>query len=176
MPGIGPTLTMVVVFAAGMPAQQKPRTYTPPQEKLPQAVAPQPIPFSHKKHAATGQTCLDCHAGASTRESAGFPSTEQCMACHETIKTEDRGIKKLAAAHQRGKQVTWVRVYRLEDFVFFSHASHFKADVRCDFCHGPVAERDVLAKEVSINMVACMNCHAQKKAPNGCSACHQLGH
>jgi hypothetical protein len=173
---IGAALTLLVTSAAGVQAQEKPRAYTPPDEKLPVVVAPQPFPFSHKKHAAAGQTCLDCHARAAERESAGFPSTDQCMTCHETIKADSAKIKKLAAAHRRGDMVKWVRVYRLEDFVFFSHASHFKAGVQCESCHGPVAERDVLAKEVSINMVACMNCHAARKAPNGCSFCHQLGH
>ena len=98
------------------------------------------------------------------------------MACHESIKPESSAVKKLTAAHQRSAKVKWVRVYRVPDFVFFSHATHVKAEVECNTCHGPVAERDVLAKEVSTSMVMCMNCHAEKKAPNGCSVCHQLGH
>lgn len=155
--------------------QQKPPVYRPPDEKLPQAGAPQPIAFNHKKHVALGLSCLDCHAGAAEEEQAGFPPTEYCMTCHETIKPDAPGIKKLAAAHQRGEKVKWVRVYGLPDFVFFSHANHAKASVQCESCHGPVAERQVLAKEVSTGMVMCMNCHAAKKAANGCSTCHQLG-
>jgi hypothetical protein len=173
---IGTGTVVLIALAAGAGAQQNPPVYTPPEEKLSQAVAPQPIPFSHKKHVAAGQTCLDCHAGAAEAESAGFPATEHCMACHETIKSDSLHIKKLAAVHQRSEKVKWVRVYRLEDFVFFSHATHSRAGVECESCHGPVAKRDVLAKEVSTSMVACMNCHAAKKAPNGCSICHQLGH
>jgi len=125
---------------------------------------------------ALGQTCLDCHAKAAEGESAGFPTTEQCMACHATIKADNPKIKKLAAMHRLGEKVKWVRVYRLEGFVFFSHATHLRAKAQCESCHGPVAKRDVLAKEVSIGMVTCMNCHVAKKAPNGCSTCHQLGH
>ena len=97
------------------------------------------------------------------------------MACHQTIKARSREIKKLAAAHSRGEKVPWVRVYRIPDFVFFSHVVHTKSGAKCQDCHGPVEKRDRLAKEVSTSMVACMNCHAAKKAPTGCSICHQLG-
>lgn len=158
-----------------MCGQQPPAGYKGQEEKLPATVAPQPIAFSHKKHLATGQTCADCHAGAAEQDEAGFPPTEFCMACHETIKAGSREIKKLAATHLQGEKVKWVRIYRLPDFVFFSHATHAQAGSQCRDCHGPVEKRSVLAKEVSTSMVACMNCHAAKEAPNGCSACHQLG-
>lgn len=143
-------------------------------EKLPQAVAPQPIPFSHRTHAAQAAlACADCHATARTAARAGLPATGKCMACHRTIQAESAGIKKLAEAHQREEKVAWVRVYRVKDFVFFSHAEHAKTE--CAACHGPVAERDVLAKEHGTNMAACVACHKAKAAPLECNVCHQLG-
>jgi predicted CXXCH cytochrome family protein len=172
---IGYGLFLLWLCVGTVRGQQPPAVYRGQQEKLPVAVAPQPIAFSHKKHFAMRQTCVDCHAGATGEEEPGLPKTDLCMACHETIKTRSREIKKLAAARQRGERLNWVRVYRLPDFVFFSHANHTKAGLKCQECHGPVEKRDVLAKEVSTSMVACMNCHAVKKAPMGCSACHQLG-
>lgn len=172
---LGLGVVLLWLSSGVMPAQQPPAAYKGQAEKLPIAVAPQPIVFSHKKHVAVGQTCADCHAGATQRDEAGFPPTGLCMACHETIKPGSREIKKLADAHRRGEKVKWGRVYRIPDFVFFSHANHTNAGLKCQECHGPVEKRNVLAKEVSTSMVACMNCHAAKKAPTGCSACHQLG-
>jgi len=148
--------------------------YKGKEEKLPLAVAPQPINYSHKKHIALGMQCLDCHKGATEKDQAGLPGTEQCMVCHRTIKPESAEIKKLAEINKRRGKLGWVRVYKVPDFVFFSHASHAKANEQCVTCHGQVQERDILAKEVSTSMVACMNCHAQRKVSNECVLCHQL--
>ena len=175
MSRIGFNLAILAFCATATGGQQPAAVYKGQEERLPLAVASQPIPFSHEKHISAGQTCVDCHAGATEQDEAGFPKTELCMACHETIKAGGRDIKKLATAHKRGEKLKWIRVYRLPDFVFFSHATHTQAGSQCRVCHGPVEKRKVLAKEVSNSMVACMNCHAAKKAPTGCSACHQLG-
>ncbi|PYV37031.1 MAG: hypothetical protein DMG06_29120 [Acidobacteria bacterium] len=163
-------------LTGGVSLAQKPVVYKGKKEKLPLAVAPQPIAFSHKKHAAVGLACLQCHAGATGKTQAGLPNTEQCMVCHDAMMADRPEVKKLAEAHRRGEKVKWVRVYRVPDFVFFSHASHLKAGEQCASCHGPVDQRDVLAKEISTSMTHCMNCHAARKASNDCSLCHQLGH
>jgi hypothetical protein len=156
-------------------AAQEPKGYVGAQEKLPFDPGPQPIAFSHKQHAAASLKCLDCHSGAASAEQAGLPSTAKCMACHRAVRPESAEVKKLAAYHQRAEKVPWLRVYRVRDFVFFSHASHAKAGASCSECHGPVETRDVLLKEVSTNMAACMSCHRAKKASTDCSLCHQLG-
>jgi hypothetical protein len=166
-------IVVAVALLARLLAQQAP-VYKGKEEKLPAAVAPQPIAYSHKKHVALGMRCLGCHKDASEKDQAGLPETARCMACHEAIKAESPEIRKLAAIHQGGKKVAWVRVCKVPDFVFFSHASHLKAGEQCVTCHGPVQERDVLAKEVSTSMIACMNCHAARKASNDCVLCHQL--
>lgn len=155
---------------------QKPTHFKVKEEKLPAPVVPQPIAFSHKKHAALGMGCLNCHVDAAEKNEAGLPDADQCMACHATIRTGSREVQKLAEVQKDGAKVKWVRVYRVPDFVFFSHANHLKAGLPCATCHGPVGQRDVLAKEVSTDMVSCMNCHAAKGASNECSLCHQLGH
>jgi len=102
----------------------------------------QPIPFNHKVHAAAGLTCLGCHAIAAPGDLAGLPAATFCMGCHETVKKD-------------------------------SPAIHYKqARIECAVCHGPVAERSVIAQEKSTAMVDCMKCHDQYKAPNGCDLCH----
>jgi len=96
------------------------------------------------------------------------------MGCHSTVKADSPEIRKLHEIHKGRQKIGWVRVYKVPDFVFFSHASHLKAGEQCVTCHGPVEERHVLAQEVSTSMVACMNCHAARKASNECVLCHQL--
>ena len=66
-------------------------------------------------------------------------------------------------------------VYKVPDFVFFSHAVHGQAGIECQSCHGPVATRSVLRKEVSTSMRTCIECHRVRKAPTDCSRCHELG-
>ena len=66
-----------------------------------------------------------------------------------------------------------MKVYKVPDYVWFSHASHHKdAGIGCDTCHGDVAASDVIAKEKPTNMAACMECHAKHKASNACDFCH----
>lgn len=168
-------VALLLGFPLAARCGQKPTVYKGKEEKLPVEVAPQPILFSHKKHASIGLSCLDCHVDAPKKDQAGLPDIEKCMLCHAAIKTESPQVKKLAAAQARAEKVKWVRVYQVPDFVFFSHASHLKAGEQCFTCHGPVAERNVLAKEVSTSMITCMNCHAARNVSRDCSLCHLLG-
>jgi hypothetical protein len=154
---------------------QEPTVYKGKEENLPKEVAPQPVPFSHEKHVGAGIQCLDCHPGANKKERAGLPDAGQCMLCHQSIKTDSPAIAKLKAAQESGEKIQWVRVYEVPDFVFFSHANHVKGGVECAACHGPVGQRQVLAKEVSTSMTNCMNCHAARQVDNHCHFCHSLG-
>jgi hypothetical protein len=95
------------------------------------------------------------------------------MGCHTTIKKESEAIQKLAGFAKTRKPVPWVRLYRLPDYVWFSHTVHHQeANISCETCPGPVAEREVMSKEKPITMASCMDCHARSKAPNGCTVCH----
>lgn len=148
---------------------------TPPKEVpfTPGPPVEQPVPFSHKTHMANGLKCLECHAIEEPGDYAGFPAESKCMACHIAIKKDSPHIARIAAAKQSGTPIEWKRVYKLKEFVYFSHEMHHrKAGVACDTCHGAVAERDVLSQEKSVSMYACMRCHEQKKARNDCATCH----
>jgi hypothetical protein len=134
----------------------------------------QPIPFSHKTHAAAGIKCMDCHPMRKPGFAAGLPREETCMGCHVSIKTESPAIQQLARHAKLRKPVPWVRIYRIPDYVWFSHEAHHKeAGIACDACHGPVAERETLAQERPTTMAACMDCHRVRKAPNDCNFCHE---
>lgn len=152
-----------LAFSQGLPPLKH---VAPPPE--------QPIPFSHRKHVSQGLKCLECHAVPAPGDFAEIASTEKCMACHATIKTDSPAIQKLAAFHKRGEQPPWEPVYLIPDYVFFSHKEHLsRAAAECADCHGPVGERDVLAKERDISMAACMDCHRAKTASLACNYCHE---
>ena len=154
-----PVFLCVLCVLCGVSFSQTP--YLGIQERLPLAVAPQPVAFSHKQHAAAGAKCTDCHTKALVAERAGIPQADQCRLCHPAMKLPAK--------------IGWVHVYKLPDFVFFGHASHAKAGVECQACHGLVATRDVLSKEVSTSMRTCVNCHRARRASLDCSRCHELG-
>jgi|SRR5579883_2836521 len=138
------------------------------------SAADQPLPFSHKAHSALGLKCKECHANADPGETMGLPASTKCMACHTTIKSDSPEIQKLAASAKEKKPLPWVRVYQIPAFVNFSHRVHLNAEVACQSCHGEVAQRDVLTKEVANNMGGCMACHTQRNVSNDCSLCHEL--
>lgn len=136
--------------------------------------ADQPVAFSHKKHTELAKlACKDCHTMPAPGEMATIPATSKCMGCHVAIKTDSPQIAKVTAYHKEKRPVPWVRVYEIPGYVFFSHKVHTEAGAKCETCHGPVGERDVLTKEVKHNMGSCMECHRQHKAPNDCESCHE---
>jgi len=142
------------------------------QDKAP-AAKPQPIPFSHKLHMPFFPECLDCHRLSTDGWTMSYPSEEKCMVCHATIKAEDPAIKKLADYAANKKPVPWVQVYRVPDYVYFSHRTHItRAKLGCESCHGPVRDREVITREKDTSMQACISCHKEKGAPVGCRTCH----
>jgi hypothetical protein len=169
------SLFILTVASLYLFCQEKDLAYQGKPEKLPQPVAEQPLPFSHKAHGEAGLTCTYCHDGASKKDQAGMPPTARCMSCHKTIAAEKSSIQRLTKWHEEKKAVAWIKIYSVPDFVFFSHTNHVKVGVGCADCHGPVATRVVLEKEVGTNMTSCVSCHRGKKASTECSLCHQLG-
>jgi hypothetical protein len=133
----------------------------------------QPIPFSHKTHAAEGLECAACHTMPDPGYFAEIAGTDVCMGCHLEVKTDSAAIQTLAEAHRAGKQIEWKPVYAIPDFVYFSHKEHVEtAGAQCAACHGDVASQDVLAKERNISMPGCISCHRATNAPVECDFCH----
>jgi hypothetical protein len=130
----------------------------------------QPIPYSHKVHLAQGLQCANCHKMPEPGDFAELPATAVCMGCHTSIKTDSPAIKTLADYHKREEDVPWARVYRIPDYVFFSHKVHVnEGKATCETCHGPV---DVMRRERDISMATCMDCHRARKASIECNFCH----
>jgi hypothetical protein len=132
----------------------------------------QPIPYSHKQHLALGLACKDCHANPDPGDAISFPASSKCMTCHGAIKKESPAIQKLATFDRNKQEVPWVRVYKIPDFVFFSHKTHLDAGEKCEACHGQVAQRDRLFREGDLSMAGCMSCHRERNASQACNYCH----
>ena len=110
----------------------------------------QPIPYSHKQHVALGLQCRDCHVNPDAGRLMAFPPTATCMACHQTVAADRPSIQKLAATRRPARRFPGSGCTRFRTMSSGGHGSHLVADVTCADCHGPVAERDVIALETNV--------------------------
>ena len=133
----------------------------------------EPLPFSHKRHAALKVECAYCHEKAAAGERAGFPAASKCMVCHREVAKDTEAIQRLAALANDTTIVPEKPLYTLPDFVFFSHAKH-KEKVSCDTCHGNVWAGDAVKLQLSMKMKGCVDCHKSSRATVTCTACHEL--
>ena len=84
----------------------------------------QPIQFSHKAHVEKGLPCDGCHQSVARAASAGIPTTETCMMCHQGAITDSPEEEKVRQYAEKGLQVPWQRVYEVPAHVYFSHRRH----------------------------------------------------
>lgn len=133
----------------------------------------QPIPYSHKLHLAMGLECGMCHTNPAPGNLMTFPATSTCMSCHMTVATNRPAIQKLASYAKSGQPVPWVRVYSITKGVNWSHRKHLDAGMKCETCHGQVAEMPAMFQATSVtSMGVCINCHKLNNAPTVCETCH----
>ncbi|MDP6418330.1 MAG: cytochrome c3 family protein [Candidatus Krumholzibacteria bacterium] len=120
----------------------------------------QVIPYSHAMHAGElGIDCRYCHTGVETTTTAGIPSTDICMNCHQLLHVESPKLAPLRESFESGRPVEWTRVHDLPDFVFFRHSSHVQAGVSCVSCHGRVDEMERVEQVETLGMSWCLDCH-----------------
>ena len=139
----------------------------------------QPVDFSHKVHAdKAGQKCDDCHAFRPDGTFAGVPSLDKCAGCHAApmgnTAAEKQFIEKYVTPN---REPAWLVYTRQPENVYFSHAPHLKAKVKCERCHRKEGlyyedrisgySRDVMS------MDACIACHSEKHQENSCLTCHK---
>ena len=127
---------------------------------------PQPLPFNHRWHVSVLQMeCQYCHAGTEDRAVATMPSVELCMGCHQLVGTNLAVIDSLSGYAARNQPIPWNRVYKLPEFVQFSHQAHLRNALECADCHGPVEEMDRIYKAQRLTMGWCLECHRQEPQP-----------
>lgn len=134
----------------------------------------QPIPYSHKTHLAVGLECKDCHTNPEPGRLMTFPATSKCMQCHVAIAKNKPTIQKLATFSKSQKPIPWVRVYTVLPGVSWTHRAHLEAGVKCETCHGQVAQMDAMSEVTSVTtMYSCLNCHELNHAKTACDTCHK---
>ena len=146
----------------------------------------QPIKFSHKVHAGDNKIdCNYCHSSARHSKTSGIPSLNVCMNCHKFVNGGENNfmyngeeypmkdeINKIyehldydPATGEYGDNPTpvkWIKVHNLPDHVYYSHAQHVTAGKqKCQTCHGPVEEMDVVKQYAPLTMKWCIDCHKE---------------
>ncbi|HXC33314.1 MAG TPA: cytochrome c3 family protein [Verrucomicrobiae bacterium] len=167
-----PLLMAPIVDArqSGAAAEVKQEVPDNPTEHAPPE---QPLPYSHKTHLAIGLPCSTCHTNPAPGNLMTFPATSTCMSCHISVATNKPAIQKLAAFSQSKQPIPWVRVYKVLPGVTWSHRKHLDAGMKCQMCHGQVAEMERMSEATSVTtMGVCLNCHKEHGAPVVCSTCH----
>ncbi|MGB3800754.1 MAG: c-type cytochrome [Lewinella sp.] len=58
--------------------------------------------------------------------------------------------------------IEWTRIHNLPDHAYFNHAQHVTVGkLRCQNCHGPVEEMEVVYQYSPLSMGWCINCHRE---------------
>jgi len=129
----------------------------------------QPIKFSHQIHVQENKIdCNYCHTGVDNSQSAGIPSNNLCLNCHNVVRkgtnSETFEIDKIHKAKENGEPIEWVKVHDLPDHVFFSHATHVQnGNIDCAECHGQVVEMHIVQQVEDLSMGWCINCHRESE-------------
>ena len=122
----------------------------------------QSVPFSHQHHVAgLGIDCRYCHTTVETSKFAGIPSTRICMNCHNQIWVDSPMLEPVRESLRTEKPLTWNRVHKLPEFVYFDHSIHVKKGVGCATCHGRVDQMPLTRQVGSLYMEWCLECHRQ---------------
>ena len=143
---------------------------------FPETSPEQPINFSHKIHAGEYEIpCMYCHTQARRSISAGVPSVNKCVGCHNEFATDRAQIRKVLAYFDNQEPIPWIKVHDLPDFVHFPHNRHIAAGLECQECHGPVETMDRVQRLAPMKMGWCLECHKEKEVENGkdCWTCHK---
>jgi hypothetical protein len=136
----------------------------------------QPINFSHKIHAGDFEIpCMYCHTQARRSISAGVPSVNKCVGCHNEVATDRPQIRKVINYFENKEPIPWIKVHDLPDFVYFPHKRHVQADVECQTCHGPVETMEKVTRMAPVKMGECLACHKENEVEHGldCWTCHK---
>ena len=81
---------------------------------------------------------------------------EQIEAIEDALTNEMTGDDKIAGP------VEWVRIHNLPDHAYFNHAQHVTVgNLKCQNCHGPVEEMELVYQYSPLSMGWCVNCHRQ---------------
>jgi hypothetical protein len=134
----------------------------------------QPLRFSHELHAGRLRVdCLYCHRFAEQSATAGIPSMKLCMGCHQNLASETVHTAALLDHWKEQIPVSWRRLQRLPDFVYFTHERHLAHGLQCTTCHGHVQQMPYTPRAATYEMGWCLSCHRERDASRDCWTCHK---
>jgi hypothetical protein len=120
----------------------------------------QPIQFSHKHHVGDdGIDCRYCHTSVETSATAGIPPTKTCMNCHSVLFNTADYLEPVRESYRTDQSISWVRVHRLADYVYFNHSIHVNKGVGCSTCHGSINQMPLVFQAATLQMEWCLDCH-----------------
>ena len=128
----------------------------------------QPIAFRHDLHVTKGVQCLYCHPGALRGPSPGLPTLTKCWGCHQQLEITQTSprLKVLIDYVQNEKEIKWVPVAQVPDFVHFVHRPHIAAGLNCETCHGDMSKVEIAQNPQVFNMGFCLDCHKSRTEDN----------
>lgn len=122
--------------------------------------ATQPIGFRHDLHVREiGLECGFCHQGAARASSAGMPSAETCLVCHERLWRGTAALQPLYTSVALVQPIAWQSLYALPDHARFHHGAHAASGIDCAVCHGDVASMPKTQRAQPMSMAWCLDCH-----------------
>jgi hypothetical protein len=131
-----------------------------PWQRAQWEVADQPVEFDHRHHAQDdGIDCRYCHDTVERAATAGMPSTEKCMGCHDQIWSRSPMLEVVRRSYFSGAPIPWNRVHQVPGFVYFDHSIHVAKGFGCATCHGRVDRMPAVYQEASLTMGWCLDCH-----------------
>ena len=95
------------------------------------------------------------------------------MGCHRIAGTGLPPVEELRGYESRGEPIEWEWVYKLPEFVQFSHKAHLR-NLECQDCHGPVEEMDRVYQWAPLTMGWCLECHRQPPSEGDVATDHTL--
>ncbi len=120
----------------------------------------QPVPFSHEHHVGdAGIDCRYCHTSVEDGPNAGVPPTKTCMNCHSQLFVDSPMLAPVRQSFRDKRPLQWNRVHDLPDFAYFNHSIHVAKGIGCTTCHGQVDKMPLMARESSLHMQWCLDCH-----------------
>jgi hypothetical protein len=120
----------------------------------------QPLQFDHRHHTRDeGIDCRYCHNTVDRSPHASIPPTQLCLNCHSQVWNKSPLLEPVRQSFFENKPLTWRRVYRVPDFVYFNHSIHVNKGVGCVSCHGRVDQMAAVEKATPLTMGWCLDCH-----------------
>lgn len=120
----------------------------------------QPINFDHSLHnSQLGIDCRYCHTYVDKSSHSNIPSANNCMNCHNQIKSDSLELINVRESYNSEYPIPWIRIHKLPDYVYFSHSVHVNRGISCLECHGQVNDMQSVQHIKSLSMSFCLECH-----------------